>query len=330
MSETSEVPALPPSSIEALVKSPSRAATRLTCTFMGASVDRCIERLTPSGRPNRAATMRKLLALAACSAKSTRPDGLSCRCSMRPLPFRASVLEAAKSSCSTSSVPLCSAKRASSLPGGILGSRSSPTRNVTRRSLSGSSANGLLSAASAWLAEAGVQNCQSEPSAITSRKSRRSLSRLSSISGRSPPWSRKLPRNLVPLSSPVASARLSSPSPMLALAVKTKSPIEACPDMSRSPAAQRVRGRKPEPSTLTGPANTGPNSPRVSRPDVSMLFLPGSTALSRPIVSTPSLAVSVISTAPTRSPPRLACSMATCSEPSRTSPASPSTSSANI
>ncbi len=236
--------------------------------------------------------------MAACSAKSTRPEGLSRKFSMRPLPFSASVLEAAKSSISTSSVPACSAKRASSLPGGILGSRSSPTRKVTRMSWSGRSAKRLLPSADSALAADGDQNCHSEPSPITSRRSRRSLSRLSSISGRSPPCRRKLPRNLVPLSSPAASAKLSSPSPMLALAVKVKSPTEACPDMSRSPAAQRVSGRKPEPSTLTGPANTGPNSPRLSRPEVSMAFLPGSTALRRSMASTPSLAASAMSTRP--------------------------------
>ena len=76
MSETSELPALPPSSMEALVNSPSRAATRLTCTFIGASVDRCIDRLTPSGRPNRSATTRKLSALAACRREIDPARGL--------------------------------------------------------------------------------------------------------------------------------------------------------------------------------------------------------------------------------------------------------------
>ncbi len=45
--------------------------------------------------------------------------------------------------------------------------------------------------------------------------------------------------------------------------MKLKSPTEACPDTSRSPAAQRVSGLSFEPSSLTGPTKTGPNSPRV-------------------------------------------------------------------
>ncbi len=277
--------------------------------------------------------MRKLSALAACSAKSTRPDG-ACRADARCGPCRS-----APSALDGGEVELLDVERVAlqreariELAGRecwAAEARRRATSRAGRRREARRTGSGRRRAASP-LADAGSQDCQSEPSPITSRRSSRSLSRLSSIRRRSPPWRRKSPRNLVPLSSPAASARLSSPSPMLALAVKVKSPIEACPDMSRSPAAQRVSGRKPEPSTLTGPANTGPNSPRVSRPDVSMLFLPGSTALRRSIVSAPSLAASARSTAPTRSPPRPACSMATCSVPSPNSAASPSTSSANI
>ena len=66
---------------------------------------------------------------------------------------------------------------------------------------------------------------------------------------------------------------------MVAFADSVKLPIEACHDTSRSPAPQRLSARKPEPSSFTGPANTGPNLPWVSLPETSMRFLPGSVGL---------------------------------------------------
>jgi len=135
---------------------------------------------------------------------------------------------------------------------------------------------------------------------------------------------------LVSLSSPCASASLSSPSPTVAKAESEKSPTDACPVISRSPAAQRVSARKPEPSISMGPVNSGPMAPCCKRPDTETRFPPGSTAFSRSTVTPPSLLVSSMSSPPIRSPPRPAWSMSTASAPSPIEAASSSTHSANM
>ena len=120
---------------EALVRSPSRAATRLTSRFEGGE-DREMFRAAhvlrqpeqPGGNPQ-AVGVRGAESKIHPARRCLRPGA---RCG--PFPLSVSAPAAAKSSCSTSSVPPWSAKRASSLPAGMSGNRSSPTRKVTRMS----------------------------------------------------------------------------------------------------------------------------------------------------------------------------------------------------
>ena len=96
------------------------------------------------------------------------------------------------------------------------------------------------------------------------------------------------------------------------------------------PTAQRVSVRSLEPSSLIGPAKTGPTSPCARSPESLDAVSPGSSALRRSILTLPSAAASARPRSPTRSPPSLACSMATASVPSPNWPASVSTSSASM
>ncbi len=136
--ETSEAPALPPSSIEALVTSPSRDATRLDMHIRAAPAPidassgsrprairtdrrRCAGcrrwRQKARNRRGRPALSLKLLDAALAVERERAPRRQS----------RAARRRACRAG---------SAKRASSLPAGMLGSSSSPTRKVTRMSSS--------------------------------------------------------------------------------------------------------------------------------------------------------------------------------------------------
>ena len=192
---------------------------------------------------HRSAAMRRLSALAAGKAKSTRPAGASLTCSIRPLPFKVSAFGSSK-------VELLHVER--------IALEAEPRVEPARRECWAAQFADAQGHAQVVVAELmrtgsarhrpncplprdGSQDRQSGPSPIMSRRSRRSLSRWSSIR-------LALTAMQAEAAGELGSAQLARGIGEFELAVAdggvggrdVKSPAEACPEMSRSPAAQRV------------------------------------------------------------------------------------------